>query len=46
MTLQLAHEQLQQIKSGLTSARNDAAMLGNDLMKAGAPWVEGNPLPE
>jgi hypothetical protein len=46
MTLELANDQLQQIRSELANARADAAALGNDLMRAGAPWVEGNPLPE
>jgi hypothetical protein len=35
---------LVQIKSELKKARADAATLGKDLMQAGAPWVEGNPL--
>jgi hypothetical protein len=46
MTLDLANEQLTQVRSELVRARSDAAGLGNDLLKAGAPWVEGNPLPE
>jgi len=46
MTLELATDQLQQIRSELAKARSDAAALGNDLLRAGAPWVEGNPLPE
>jgi hypothetical protein len=46
MTLGLANDELQQITSRLAIARSDAATLGDDLLRAGAPWVEGNPLPE
>lgn len=46
MTLDLANDQLQQVRSRLAKARGDAAALGDDLLRAGAPWVEGNPLPE
>jgi len=46
VTLDLANEQLQQVRTGLARARSDATALGNDLLNAGAPWVEGNPLPE
>jgi DNA repair ATPase RecN len=45
MTLGLANKQLQQVTSELVKARSDAATLGDDLLSAGAPWVEGNPLP-
>ena len=38
--------QLRQIKSNLEEARTEAAALGADLLRAGAPWVEGNRLPE
>jgi hypothetical protein len=44
-TLEIAITQLQQIKSDLEEARAEAAVLGEDLLQAGAPWVEGNPLP-
>lgn len=43
-TLEIVNTQLQQIKSDLEKARADTAALGKDLMQAGAPWVEGNPL--
>jgi len=45
MTLEIAVAQLQQIKSDLEAARAEAAALGDDLLEAGAPWVEGNRLP-
>lgn len=45
-TLEIANAQLQQIKSDLEEVRAAAAALGEDLLKAGAPWVEGNPLPK
>jgi hypothetical protein len=45
MTLDLANDQLRQVSSALAKARSDAAVLGDDLLRAGAPWVEGNPLP-
>ncbi len=44
-TLQLANAQLQQIKGGLEEAIAEAAALGEALLEAGAPWVEGNRLP-
>ena len=44
-TLEIANVQLRKIKSDLEEASVEAAALGNDLLKAGAPWVEGNPLP-
>ena len=44
-TLEIANSQLRQIKSDLEEARAEAAALGEDLLRAGAPWVEGNPLP-
>lgn len=43
-TLEIANAQIQQIKSDLEKARAEAATLGEDLLQAGAPWVEGNPL--
>jgi hypothetical protein len=43
-TLEIANAQIQQIKSELKKARADAATLGEDLLQAGAPWVEGSPL--
>jgi hypothetical protein len=45
MTLEIANAQLEQIKSDLEEAQAEAAALGEDLVQAGAPWVEGNPLP-
>jgi len=44
-TLKIADAQLRQIKSDLEEARAEATALGEDLLQAGAPWVEGNPLP-
>ena len=44
-TLEIANAQLRQIKSDLEEARAEAAALGEDLLRAGAPWVEGNRLP-
>jgi len=44
-TLEIANAQLQQITSDLESARAEATALGEDLLQAGAPWVEGNRLP-
>ena len=44
-TLQIANAQLEQIKSDLEEAQDEAAVLGQDLLQAGAPWVEGNRLP-
>ena len=38
--------QLVQIKSELSEARADAESLGEDLIQAGVPWVEGSSLPE
>jgi hypothetical protein len=43
-TLEIVDAQLQQIKSDLDKARVEAAALGSDLMRSGAPWVEGNSL--
>jgi len=44
-TLEIANSQLREIKSDLDEARAEAAALGQHLLQAGAPWVEGNPLP-
>ncbi len=44
-SLEIADAQLQQIKSELEEARAESAALGEALLEAGAPWVEGNPLP-
>jgi hypothetical protein len=44
-TLEFANAQLQQIKTDLEAARAEAAALGEDLLQAGARWVEGNRLP-
>jgi len=43
--LEIANAQLQRITSDLEAARAEAAALGEDLLQAGAPWVEGNRLP-
>jgi photosystem II stability/assembly factor-like uncharacterized protein len=43
-SLEIVDAQLQQIKSDLDKARVEAAALGSDLMRSGAPWVEGNSL--
>jgi hypothetical protein len=43
-TLEIVNAQIQKIKSDLKKARADAAILGEDLLQAGAPWVEGSPL--
>jgi hypothetical protein len=45
-SLEIVSTQLRQIKIDLTKLRAEAADLGDDLLRAGAPWVEGNPLPE
>lgn len=44
-TLEIANAQLEQIKADLEEARAEAAALGEDLRRAGAPWVEGIQLP-
>ena len=44
-TLEIANAQLEQIKSDLEEARAEVAALGEDLLRAGAPWVEGIHLP-
>lgn len=44
-SLEIAIAQLQQITSDLEAARAEAAALGEDLLQAGAPWVEGTRLP-
>jgi photosystem II stability/assembly factor-like uncharacterized protein len=44
MSLEIVDAELQQVKNDLEKARIDAMALSEDLMKAGAPWVEGNPL--
>lgn len=44
-TLEIADAQLEQITSDLEEAQAEAAALGEALLRAGAPWVEGNPLP-
>ena len=43
-TLEIVNAQILEIKSDLEKARADAATLGEDLLQAGAPWVEGSPL--
>jgi photosystem II stability/assembly factor-like uncharacterized protein len=45
-TMLIVNDQLQQIKTDLIKAQATAEALGDDLLKAGAPWVEGNPLPQ
>ena len=44
-TLEIANAQLRQIRSDLEEVRAEGAALGEDLLQAGAPWIEGNPLP-
>jgi photosystem II stability/assembly factor-like uncharacterized protein len=44
-TLEIANAQLEQIQSELEEAQAEAAALGADLIRAGAPWVEGSRLP-
>ncbi len=44
-TLQIANAQLEQIKAGLDEAISEAEALGQALLQAGAPWVEGTRLP-
>ena len=44
-SLEIAIAQLQQITSDLEAARAESTALGEDLLQAGAPWVEGNRLP-
>ena len=44
-TMLIVNEQLQRVKTDLVKAQATAEALGDDLLKAGAPWVEGNPLP-
>jgi hypothetical protein len=45
-TLKIVNAQLRQIEIKLAEAQAQAVALGEDLLQAGAPWVEGNPLPE
>jgi hypothetical protein len=45
-TMEIVTAQLSEIKSALTAAHAEATALGNELLQSGAPWVEGNPLPE
>ncbi len=45
-TLGIVDDQLRKVKSDLAKARGEATALGEDLLQAGAPWVEGNPLPK
>jgi hypothetical protein len=44
-TLEIANAQLEQIKSALEELQAESAALGEDLVRAGAPWVEGMRLP-
>lgn len=44
-SLDIVSTQLRQIMNDLAKARAEAGALGDDLLRAGAPWVEGNPLP-
>jgi len=44
--LSIASDQLRQARKDLEAARLEANALGQRLLEAGAPWVEGNPLPE
>jgi hypothetical protein len=45
-SLHIVNEQLLRIRTELTATSADATALGEDLLKAGAPWVQGNPLPQ
>jgi len=45
-TMLIVNDQLQQIKADLAKARAMSETLGGDLLEAGAPWVEGFPLPQ
>jgi hypothetical protein len=44
-TLEIVDTQLEQIKVDLATAWVAAEALGEELQEAGAPWVEGSPLP-
>ena len=45
-TMEIVAAQLKQNKSALTAKHAEATALGNELLQSGAPWIEGNPLPE
>jgi hypothetical protein len=45
-TMLIVNEQLQRTKTDLANTQEMADELGDDLLEAGAPWVEGNPLPQ
>jgi len=45
-TMLIVNEQLHRIKSDLAKTQEMAEALGDDLLEAGTPWVEGNPLPQ
>jgi len=45
-TMLIVNEQLHRIRSDLAKTQAMADAMGDDLLEAGAPWVEGNPLPQ
>ena len=45
-SMDIVREELKDIENGLQQHLNTMTALGKELMEAGAPWVEGNPLPE
>jgi hypothetical protein len=45
MSLEIANDQLERIKADLEAASAELAALGEDLVRAGAPWVEGMQIP-
>jgi hypothetical protein len=44
--LQLINEQLSSSQSQLETSQGKLSQLAKDLVKAGAPWMEGEPLPK
>lgn len=44
-TMEIVDTQLEQVKADLATARVAAKALGEELLEAGAPWIEGSPLP-
>ena len=45
MSLEIAMDQLTEARRDLESAREKMSELAQDLLEAGAPWIEGEPLP-
>jgi hypothetical protein len=43
--MEIVDSQLNQIKTDLAASIAAAETLADDLLAAGAPWVEGSPLP-